>query len=438
MHPFAQYSQYLESLYLESKLNGFNSDRTRAIKLSLDGQPNRLLELCVDLNIRRDSGAFFTGSRLRADLLEPFLQQISTGRMRAIDPACGAGDLLLEYAKYLPTRETLSETIEFWSTLLAGFDIHKQFVETAKVRLLLLAMSRTRAFDFCLDSLNDSLQKIRTSNFLNQKSKSIDADIILINPPFQLVSTGTRFKWGKGLASNAAVFVDRCITKSNFGTKIAAILPDVLRTGSRYVKWREMVQKYCQIDGIQIDGRFSTLADVDVFRLYLTVGAPHISAGTDWWRIGKQASSRIKKTREAFEVHVGPVVPHRHPRKGTLLPYLDTRCTPPGKVLKKLSKTRRFQGRTFCPPFVVLRRTSNPSDSNRLQPSLVPRGGPTAIENHLLVMLPKSGLIKDCRALMSFLKSEQARNWINTRIRCRHLTTVAVGDLPLPKRLFKP
>jgi hypothetical protein len=63
--------------------------------------------------------------------------------------------------------------------------------------------------------------------------------------------------------------------------------------------------------------------------------------------------------------------------------------------------------------------------------TLVRGEGTVAIENHLIVLLPKDGRLKTCAKLLDSLKHENTTKWLNERIRCRHLTVSALSQLPL-------
>src|SRR3546814_2304039 len=56
-----------------------------------------------------------------------------------LDPACGAGDLLIACARSLPILPSLEETLQAWGKRLYGRDIHPELVEVAQYRLALLA-----------------------------------------------------------------------------------------------------------------------------------------------------------------------------------------------------------------------------------------------------------------------------------------------------------
>jgi hypothetical protein len=82
------------------------------------------------------------------------------------------------------------------------------------------------------------------------------------------------------------------------------------------------------------------------------------------------------------------------------------------------------------PPFVAIRRTSSPSDTFRAAGTLVIGKQMIAAENHLIIARPKSGSIDDCRKLLRMLRNPDTNNFLNQRIRCRHLTVSAVREIP--------
>ena len=81
-------------------------------------------------------------------------------------------------------------------------------------------------------------------------------------------------------------------------------------------------------------------------------------------------------------------------------------------------------------PFVVLRRTSSPSDKIRCSSTIINSGESFLVENHLLLVIPKNGSIKSCRKVHKFFNSANCNNIVNSKIRCRHLTTSVVLNLP--------
>ena len=84
----------------------------------------------------------------------------------------------------------------------------------------------------------------------------------------------------------------------------------------------------------------------------------------------------------------------------------------------------------FEPPFVVVRRTSSPSDRNRAVATVIVGEKSVAVENHLLVLLPKDGEVKNCHKLVQVLALAGTNDFLNAGIRCRHLTTGVVAQIP--------
>ena len=107
---------------------------------ALNGQASLELRQVIPLKKRRRFGAFFTGSDLAARLIS----RCSKFDEHSIihDPSLGMGDLLLAAARQLPLGRTLKETLKRWGRRLTGTDIHPEFVEGAKMRLVILAQQR--------------------------------------------------------------------------------------------------------------------------------------------------------------------------------------------------------------------------------------------------------------------------------------------------------
>ena len=55
------------------------------------------------------------------------------------------------------------------------------------------------------------------------------------------------------------------------------------------------------------------------------------------------------------------------------------------------------------------------------------------VDNHLIILKPKSRKISTCKKALQILKSKLTDDWINTQIRCRHLTTKIVSGIPIWK-----
>ena len=131
-----------------------------------------------------------------------------------------------------------------------------------------------------------------------------------------------------------------------------------------------------------------------------------------------------------FAVGVGTIVPHRDRKVGELRAYLNAQAAPPWGTCMRLNARTRTKRRLFKPPFVVIRRTSSPSDPVRAIGTVVLGTRKVAVENHMLVLTPRKATVEECRKLMGVLKSTKTTKWLNQRIRCRHLTVEAVRDIP--------
>jgi hypothetical protein len=222
-----------------------------------------------------------------------------------------------------------------------------------------------------------------------------------------------------------------CLRKAGAGTRIVAILPDVLRTGSRYERWRKFVREFAVIKRIDIYGPFDPQADVDVFILELHIRPERVTAleQRDPWTINAPFSQETIGNR--YSVSVGPVVPHRHKKEGPELAYLHARDATPWGTLADLPPRRQFSGTAHHPPFVVIRRTSSPSDKFRAIGTIINCAEPVAVENHLIICKPHDGTIETCQKLIEILRGNATSDWLNNRIRCRHLTVEAVKEIPI-------
>ncbi len=344
------------------------------------------------------------------------------------DPACGAGDLLIGVAKRLPVAPTLKETILDWGKRLAGWDISPEFVRMAKARLVLLAASRCRARPNSHEIVLDTVfPRISVRDFLAQSKPLQPDDVVVMNPPFSYIATPYDCSWSSGQVNAAAVFTEKVMRQAPVGLRVMAILPEVLRSGTRYDRWRSLLASLAQIRGQRPLGRFDKWTDVDVYLLDLV-------------RVSNEGEQESKEVLPAgrspggvgrrFSVHVGPVVPHRHKETGPDVRFIHARSVPAWGECEGVVETRRFSGRLFLPPFVVVRRTSRPGDAKRAVPTLVLGQSPVAVENHLMVLVPRDASVATCKELIRRLASHRTDSWLDNRMRCRHLTTRILAALP--------
>ena len=402
----------------------------KRIEHLLNGAASEALTRLVDKKTRTAHGIFFSGKDIAARVANKIKVQIANGASIA-DPTCGAGDLLLACMRHAPVAETPAKTIRAWTKRIAGVDIHPQFVEVAKSRLMLLALEKTNAKKTCKYIDGSAFSAIRTGDFLEAPTSVSNADCIVMNPPFGQTETPDGCSWSSGKVQQAALFTMSVVQNAKSNQHIVAILPDVLRSGTRYSRWRNLINRECETLSNEIYGRFDSKTDVDVFILHLKKRVIPLLDTPKTTERKPTGDASIKQLDEVFTVSVGSVVPHRHKGdKGELTAYLTVHgASIDGEV--SVSDSRRFDGKLHKAPFITLRRTSSPGDSRRAIPSLILGPEWIAVENHLVVVQPKDGSISTCRALMIHLQDTNIDRWLDSEIRCRHLTTRVLKQLPL-------
>jgi len=383
---------------------------------SVNGLASSKLRNLVSLEDRRNSGAFFTDSELGLEVLRSY--ELTFGKKVLFhDPACGAGNLLICVKNYYSDRLAKKKiTLE-----VSGTDIHKEFVEASKLRLSICDLLNNRVED------KDYSQSIVVNDGLKQNHFYQGATHIITNPPFNQINSPTDIKWASGKVSAAALFIDSIVANTQSGTEIIAILPDVLRSGSRYEKWRNHISTHCGVTGIKLLGQFDNYADVDVFSILLKKkNKPSIETHSSWVEVIANPS----KVSDQFNISVGTVVDNRDPRKGIERPYLISKGLEGWTELNQTELTRKHEGKTVQSPFVIIKRTSRHGDSHRTIATLITIPEPVYVDNHLIVLKPIRGGIRACRQLLKSLKSQATDTWIDNQIRCRHLTVKVVSQIP--------
>ncbi len=391
---------------------------------------NKQLRALVPIEELRSAGSFFTCDELGATASNCFKGNLNKPSL-IFDPACGVGNLLIACSKKMDVNhDSLIDTLSNWGMKLAGCDIHKEFIEAAKIRLILEAVKRGVTPDSNnIEQLKSMFHFIKVQDSLKEKSLFETASHIIINPPYFKTHLPESCKWGTGTGNSAAVFMEKCIKHSQKGTQIVAILPDVLRSGTRYKKWRGLISKTTKLD-LKLVGRFDAKTDVDVFLLF----GEKVDGKQSNSAFIKQAASIHNKTiKDCFLVSTGPVVPYRDKEEGPEFCYISPGLLA-GKVnihTDQITSRRKYPGTLFLPPFVVVRRTSSPSDNPRARATIIRGNQLVAVENHLIVLKPESGYVQDCKKLIKVLANPVTDNFLNHRIRCRHLTVSAIKDIPL-------
>jgi hypothetical protein len=419
MNKFAEYNQFLKKL-IEAML--INQNMHDAVNLDIsDG----ILRSYLSKEKIYSAGAFFTGQNL-ATLVVDSLKQPITFSSVVLDPTCGTGNLLIECSRKLDIEKQLSETLKKWGRVLWGFDIHETFVESCKLRLIIEALLRGCKLDCSFIEALDYLKNIKLKDALNVQSDELKSVTHLImNPPFNLWPSPETGIWKKGKVNAAGIVFEHFINLVNLDCCISAVLPDVLRSGSRYENFRSSIAE--KISGIcEVWGRFNKQADVDVFVLS---GFKVTNKGNIKWH---QKISVAVTLADKFDVCIGPLVHYRDPEIGCEYPYLHAKNVTNWNEMNNIDEKRRFRGRVIAPPFVVVKRTSSPSDLYRAAAAIINvEDKAVAVENHLIVLKPKSGKLQDCIKVMELLASDFVNKYLNERIRLRHLTVNVIKSIPL-------
>ncbi len=387
---------------------------------SIDG----ILRKCLSIEEMREAGSFFTGQRLSTAAVLGFTKAITLNSV-VLDPTCGAGNLLIEVSRQLGVEQSLLSTLTAWGAVLRGYDLHKSFIEAAKLRIVLEALNRGAEKDCSLDSALQLLSGIKVKDaMLVGRVDLADVTHVIMNPPFSNWKSPKINFWKTGKVNAASVVFEHYVRNLPLMCQISAILPDVLRSGSRYEGWRGFIsQNFC--GDCELAGLFNAKTDVDVFLLR---GALKSDCNDVSWfpRLGDYI-----QLSEQFDVCVGPLVAYRDPLIGLSHPYIHSKNAPLWKTVKQFDEYRQFPGRVIKPPFVVIRRTSRPDDKYRASGTIISGKMPVAVENHMIVIKPKRATLKECRKLLKIFKSSLTNDFLNDRIRCRHLTVGIVNQIPI-------
>ena len=373
--------------------------------------PYAALRELIPVEDLRAYGVFFTGQDLARQLWAPALESLDRESI-IVDPACGAGDLLLLPAAELASRNhpgTISKQIQ-------GADLEESFMRTARARLRIQHARSDKTEEFGSFEVRD---------FLRDPTSIENATHVVMNPPFFPTVAPPECSWAAGKVNSAALFVMQAVQSMKPGSRLLAILPDVLRSGTRYEKWRAEVASTGSIQRVETLGQFDMETDVHVFILDMTIGhsARHGLTRTEWPSPPKSTST----VDTLFEVRVGPVVPHRDKEDGAEAPYLTTKNIHDQGIPPEL---RHYSSRLYAGPMVLVSRTSRPGQSPRARATVWTSDVPSSIENHLIVIKPLDGKLESCRLLAAVLNDERTTDYLDDRIRCRHLTVSAVREIP--------
>jgi len=431
----SNYSDFVD--YLVKTSNNFAqgqislSNNKHEIESLINGTNAKAISKFLDNTVRKDQGIFFTSEHLAEKVAKRLKNELQQGKS-IYDPACGAGDLFLACIKLMPQKETITETLSYWSSKIFGQDLAADFVRSAQARLVISSLylySIEKKRHLIINKKN-FFENIIVNDFFEDSSIIQRADCIVTNPPYGNVDLTGKVAWARGKGQLAALFLDHIINASKDGQRVVAILPDVLRSGSRYGKWRAFINSNSNNLNTEICGKFNNEADVDVFILDFIISKNSLPENITTFDIHSGIKGTKSKMSDYFNISVGPVVPHRDEQIGELSPYIDTRNAKLWEEVTPRNK-KKYKCTLKKPPFIALRRTSSPADKPRLKVSIIKGTKSVSVENHLIVMEPKDGKLQTCREFLRVAKSIEANDWTNQKIRCRHLTVSAIREMPI-------
>ncbi len=422
-----EYGEFVDNLKVE-----LNSYKTTPKELwrgtasrYVNGFAAEELRRLVSLEKRRNDGVFFTDSLLAEKVLE-VLEPSFNEQSVIYDAACGVCNLLIATANYFHKHNIKPANKNY----LLGTDIHAEFVEAANLRLQMnnLLLLSEKSVNVSKQKQGYSVQK-KNGLVSNQFYKT--ATHIFINPPFDQEKIDEKLDWGAGKVSMAAVFMAKAILFANPGTTIMAILPDVLRSGTRYQKWRNMLDKYCITEKIELLGQFDEYADVDVYAIKLVKRQQPDERITI--NVTEEPNQTVtpKMLKDIFDICVGPVVDYRDEKEGPLRPYVVSRGLKSWSIQKEIILKRKHSGKSFKGPFVVIKRTSRATDENRAMATIINTAELVYVDNHLIMLRPKSKTLTACKLAIKILQDSSTNEWLNEEIRCRHLTVKVVSQIPI-------
>ncbi|WP_159725882.1 N-6 DNA methylase, partial [Acinetobacter proteolyticus] len=380
-----------------------------------------VLRECLTIEEMREAGSFFTGQLLATATVKSLSVALTFDSV-VLDPTCGAGNLLIECSRKLGVEYSLSATLTKWGKVLWGFDIHESFIESTKLRLVLEALRRGVQKDCTLEEALSFFINIRVKDALTiTKNDICTITHAIMNPPFTIWPSPNKYYWKSGKINAAGIVFDHFLRVLPEGCCFSAILPDVLRSGSRYHLFRD----FCSLktDALcQIWGRFNKKTDVDVFLLFGKLTTEERNEQIEW----QESLGSYIPLSERFDVKTGPLVAYRDIEIGPEYAYFHSKNTPSWEILTEATEQRKFKGTAISPPFIIVKRTSSPGDKYRATATIINVNKLVAVENHLIVIKPKSKSLKDCKKLLKILKSEATNEFLNKRIRLRHLTVQVI------------
>lgn len=377
---------------------------------------------------RKSQGVFFTPAELSKLAVEKFGYSLDDGAI--LDPACGSGNLLVALAATFEISPSLEATLSEWNSRLHGVDINESFVNIARKKLVKLALSKgaVPSGEKTPGEILSILSNVRVGDFLKEyKAYCGKVGGIIMNPPFCHIDASSEIAWTSGRFNAASLFVVYATEILPVSGRFLGILPDVLRSGTRYAQWRSRLLKTADCT-METFGSFEPGVQVDVFILQGKIKYAQEEV------IVEQVAAKnspITLLMDKFDVSVGPVVPHRDKVIGAEAPFAHAKILPAWETVDLLPERICHAGRKAQPPFVAIRRTSSPKDKYRVVGTVVNCSELVAVENHIIILAPKDRSLLSCQRILEFFRTEHVNNYINEKIRCRHLTVGVVKGIPI-------
>jgi hypothetical protein len=397
--------------------------RQATLHALLNGVPSASIGKILTRRRRRAEGIYFSGSTWAQELAT----YVPLDATQIFDPSCGIGDLLVAAARRMQLAATLQGTLQRWCSLFRGMDLHRPFVEIAWNRLRALAAERHGSV--VDEGRVPGRQGWIVGNAVREPWRVAPGSCLVMNPPFHPMPSPAWSIFSTGRVTAALPFLERALTQSPAGVTVVALVPEVLRSGSRFQKFRKWLYSHCEVTVFAPRGAFGGDADIDVAMLVARIRTSEENALADGNPL-EAAGATAKTIGDLCRVHVGSVVPHRTPESGVGRPYITVADVAPG-VRVEPTRIRHFESSAHRPHFVTVHRTSSPSDKQRVRATLIKGNTPVLVENHLLVLLPIEPTLAACETILQALQKPTVTPWLNERIRCRHLTVSSVAQIPL-------
>lgn len=183
--------------------------------------------ICSGKRNNDPGGQYYTPQRVAIRLLELAARQWPDLGSCVLDPACGAGSLLLAWLENNPHGKRV-----------IGWDIDRHAVRLAEAILRHFIESRN----------TEVVLELEVRDLFAPVEQLTNVDLVVVNPPFgtHLTESASRFSQRASWASREpdvfALSVERIFTLTK-GARFAGIVPDVVRMQPEYVTIRRALTK---------------------------------------------------------------------------------------------------------------------------------------------------------------------------------------------------